>query len=149
MERLLRLLFPPEPRLFPGQRWLNIGLRTVHLVGVAGIGGAYLYAVDEALWLPYWLLAIGAGVALSLVYIASSAVWLLQLKGLAIALKLLLLFAAWRLPQWRAELFIGVVVISALIAHAPGRVRGFLWLPVFRRFYERDGCGVKRVESVD
>ncbi|MFA7096173.1 MAG: hypothetical protein WC383_06765 [Gammaproteobacteria bacterium] len=124
---LKRLLFPPEPRHFPSQRWLNIALRAVHLIGVAGIGGGFLFALEEERWLAFWYLTVGSGVALSLLYLASSAAWLLQLKGIAIVLKVLLLAAALAAPAWRAELFTLVIVLSALIAHAPGRVRGWTW----------------------
>lgn len=37
--RSIDWLFPAESRQFYGQRWLNILLRSVHLLGVAGVGG--------------------------------------------------------------------------------------------------------------
>ncbi|MCW8957907.1 MAG: hypothetical protein OQL21_02570, partial [Gammaproteobacteria bacterium] len=64
-------LFPHQPRNFAGQRWLNIVLRALHLVGVAGIGGSFLFALDEVLWRPYWYLTLGSGIALSLLYLWS------------------------------------------------------------------------------
>ena len=39
--RSIDWLFPAESRQFYGQRWLNILLRSVHLLGVAGVGGGY------------------------------------------------------------------------------------------------------------
>lgn len=125
MASLKTLLFPSEARLFPGQRWLNIALRCLHLVGVAGIGGGFLFSVSEAQWLPFGYLTLGSGVALSLLYLWSDPRWLLQLKGMTIVAKLLLLAAAIGLPGLRAELFLLIVVLSGLIAHAPGSVRGF------------------------
>jgi len=123
--RVARLLFPVNPRLFPGQRWINISLRSIHIIGVAGIGGGFLFGLDEAQWLPFWHLTLATGVILSLLYIWSDAIWLFQLKGLAIVLKVLLLGAAMGLPAWRAELFMLIILISGLIAHAPGWVRGY------------------------
>ena len=120
-----RVLFPATPRRFPGERWINNWLRSAHLVGVAGIGGGYLFGLAEAQWLPFWHLTLGTGVALSLLYLWASVAWLLQLKGLAIVVKLALLALAVLLPPWRGELFILVIVISGLIAHAPGAVRGY------------------------
>ncbi|WP_165873485.1 DUF4175 domain-containing protein [Parasulfuritortus cantonensis] len=119
--------FPTEPRRIPYERWLNIGLRSVHLMAVAGCSAGFLYAADLAVWRPYWLLAVFSGLALSLLYIASSGVWLLQLKGWGILLKLLVLAASFVLVAWRAELFFLVVAMSALIAHAPARVRAWPW----------------------
>lgn len=120
--------FPPNPRLFPGQRGLNILLRSAHLVGVAGIGGGFLFGLDEALWQPWWWLTLSSGVLLTLLYLYSDGRWLLQLKGQVILLKLVLLALACWLPGWQAELFIFMIGLSGLIAHAPGKVRGYtLW----------------------
>lgn len=120
--------FPKQARYFPGQRGINILLRTAHLVGVAGIGGGFLFGLDEALWQPWWWLTLVTGVLLSLLYLYSDGRWLLQLKGQVILLKLALLALALWQSAWRGELFILVIALSALIAHAPGAVRGYsLW----------------------
>jgi hypothetical protein len=124
---MANLFFPPQPRLFPGQRWLNILLRAVHLIGVAGVSGGFLFGLDEALWQPWWWLTLATGVLLTLLYLYSDGRWLLQLKGQVILLKLSLLALAVWLPPWRAELFILVILLSGLIAHAPGAVRGYRW----------------------
>ncbi len=125
---LRALLWPAQPRQFRGQRWLNITLRSLHLVGVAGAGGGFLYPVSPEHWLPFWYLTLFSGGALVLLYLWSSALWLCQLKGLVILLKLALLAAALWLPAWRGPLLLAVVVLSALIAHAPGKLRGWRWL---------------------
>lgn len=125
MNKVVRALFPVKPRLFPGQRWLNISLRSAHLVGIAGIGGGFLFGLNEAQWLPFWHLSLSTGVFLSLLYIWSSAIWLFELSGLIIVIKVLLLGTAVILPAWRAELFTLIILISSLIAHAPGRIRGY------------------------
>lgn len=127
--RAVRVLFPACPRMFPGQRWLNIGLRSAHIIGVAGISGGFLFGLEEMRWMPFWYLTLATGVVLSLLYVWSSAAWLFQLKGLAIVIKLLLLGAAISLPTWRAELFMLIILISGLIAHAPGWVRGYGLVP--------------------
>lgn len=120
-------IFPGQARYFPGQRWFNILLRAAHLIGVAGIGGGFLFGMEQALWRPWWWLTVVTGVLLTLLYLYSDGRWLLQLKGQAILLKLGLLALAFALPPWRAELFVLVILLSALIAHAPGAVRGYRW----------------------
>jgi hypothetical protein len=122
---LRRLLIPSQPRTFPGERWVNIALRCLHLVGVAGVGGGFLFDLEPARWLAFWHLTIYSGVLLTLLYLWGSALWLLQIKGLAIVLKVLLLAVAVAVPAWRGEVFILVIILSGLIAHAPGEVRGF------------------------
>jgi hypothetical protein len=125
MTQVRRLLFPPDPRTFHGERWVNIALRCLHLVGVGGIGGGFLFDLEPARWLPFWYLTLASGVLLTLLYLWGTALWLVQLKGLVIVAKLLLLALALAAPTWQAEAFILVIILSGLMAHAPGEVRGF------------------------
>jgi len=126
--RLKGVLFPPQPRQFRGERWVNIGLRCAHLTGVAGIGGGFLFELEPASWAAYWHLTLATGVVLSLIYLWSTAAWLLELKGTVIMLKNILLGLALAVPEVRGELFVVIIVISGLIAHAPARVRSRRWL---------------------
>ncbi|BAO44654.1 hypothetical protein [Thiolapillus brandeum] len=116
-------LFPEHSRCFPGQRWVNISLRTLHLIGLSGAGYGFFVHGHEMNWEAFLLLTIFSGTAMMLISIWSNGIWLLQLRGQAIMLKLLLLALALALPPWRAALFVGVLVISGLISHAPGNVR--------------------------
>jgi hypothetical protein len=124
---LAQLLFPEPARRFRGERWVNVALRSLHLVGVAGIGGGFLFDQPPAAWETYWHLTVGSGVALSALYLWGTAAWLFELKGLSIVIKTLLLAVALWLPALRAELFVVVVILSGLIAHAPAWVRGYRW----------------------
>ena len=126
---------PPLPRSFPGQRWTDIGLRCAHLIGIAGVGAGFLFALPDAQWLPLRYLALASGGLLMLLYIWSDPTWLLQLKGQAVLLKLALLAIAHFHPVARAELFVVVIVLSGVFAHAPSRVRGYAWGRAVR------GCG--------
>lgn len=128
--RLGRILLPDTPRYLRGERWLNITLRALHLVGVAGIGGGFLFDQDPAAWEAYWYLCIVTGVALVALYLWSTCTWLFELKGLAIVIKTLMLAIAVTWPAARAESFIAILILSGLIAHAPARVRGYRWLRV-------------------
>jgi hypothetical protein len=127
MPNLKTLLFPAEPRRIPYARGLNILFRVIHLIGISGSAAGFFFAIDEAHWLPFWYLALASGIGLSALYIAASAEWLLQLKGLAILAKLLILATSLFATVWRAELFIVVIAISGLIAHAPSKIRGWRW----------------------
>lgn len=121
--RLRRL--PPPPRFLPGQRWLNIALRGLHLVGIAGLAGGFLFGLPEARWAAYGYLTIATGVLLAALYLWTDASWLVKLKGQAVLAKLALLALA--CPAWRAEAFVLVVLLSAFFAHAPDRVRSYAW----------------------
>lgn len=117
------IMFPMQPRGFPGRRWVNITLRTLHLIGVAGLGGAYLYAVPQALWQPYLWLTLLSGVGLVAISVYATALWLLQLRGLVIVFKLALLALMLWWPGFSMPLGMLVIVLSSVIAHAPGDVR--------------------------
>ncbi len=125
---LKALLFPSHSRNFPGKRWVNISLRTLHLIGVAGLGGAYLYAAPRELWEPYLWLSLGSGFALVIISVYSNAIWLLQLRGLLILFKLVLLAVMLCLPGFSQQLGVAVIVFSSVISHAPGNVRYYsIW----------------------
>jgi hypothetical protein len=120
--------FPAVSRSFPGMRWLNITLRTLHLIGVAGLGGAYLYAAAPESWRPYLWLTLFSGTGLIAVSLYANAIWLLQLRGQVILFKLLLLGLMLWWPMFSVELGMGVIVLSSVIAHAPGNLRYYsLW----------------------
>jgi hypothetical protein len=106
---------------------MNITLRGLHLVGVAGLAGGFLFDLPEARWLVYWYLTLATGALLAGLHIWTDASWLLKLKGQAILAKLALLMLAQVHPGWRAEIFVLVIVLSAIFAHAPDRVRSYAW----------------------
>ncbi len=127
---LRQIIFPQESRLFPGQRWVNISLRTLHLLGMAGLGGGYFYAAPGEAWLGFLYLTLVSGLALMLLSIWSNGIWLIQLRGQAILLKVLLLGLMPVWPEQQMFLLIAVIVLSGLISHAPGDVR---YYSVFHR----------------
>lgn len=116
-------LFPENSRFFPGQRWMNIGLRTLHLLGLAGLGAGFLYPGTDEVWRSYLSLTLWSGLGMCLIFAWSNGIWLVQLRGHAILLKILLLALIPLWPDAGATLFITVIVISGLISHAPASVR--------------------------
>ena len=121
------LLFPPQARDFPGLRWLNICLRSAHLVGMAGMGGSYLFSTGLNPLLDFWLITLLSGLAMVGLAIWSNGRWLLQLRGWVILFKLLLL---WLLPWLDGVIangaawgFVVIILLSSVIAQAPGKVR--------------------------
>ena len=119
------LLFPSERRSFTGRRWANVLLRTLHLIGTAGVGGGYLYGAPKEAWLPYLALTIASGFGLIFIEIWASAIWLIQLCGIAILIKVGLLVCVKCFDGYEAYLLVLSIVISGITSHAPGRVRHF------------------------
>ncbi len=118
-----KLFFPSQSRFLPGQRWLNVLFRTSHLVGLAGLGAGFLYSGVGQEWLQYLYLTLASGLGLVFISIYSNAIWLIQLRGLMVLLKLMMMAVIPLFPAFGGEIFITVVVLSGWIAHAPARVR--------------------------
>jgi len=105
------------------KRWTKISLRTLHLVSVAGVGGGVLFALEKDLWLHYWWLALVSGAFMMLMDITANTVWVVQVRGIAIIVKLMLLLLLGLNPGWDNFLLVMMIIISAVISHAPGKVR--------------------------
>ncbi len=118
-------LFPHPPRGFPGRRWVNIALRTVHLLGVAGMGGGWLYGADPEAWRPYLWLTLASGTAMVVLELAATCLWVLQLRGLAVVAKLALIGLDAPFPESTPWVLAAVIVLSSVFAHAPADVRYF------------------------
>lgn len=119
---LFSLLFPRKSRFFYGKRWFNIILRTLHLIGISGVGGAFLYHASTDVWMPYMILTIVSGTIMAALEIWTNGIWLVQLRGLATILKLAILSLTF-LVGLKAYILIPVIAISGIIAHAPANVR--------------------------
>ena len=67
---------------------------------------------------------------MALLYVACSGWWLVEIAGLSMIAKLVPLWVALHWPEARAELYYAVIVLSALVAHAPAPLRH--WSPLDR-----------------
>ena len=105
------------------KRWTKISLRTLHLLAVAGVGGGVLFGLEKGLWINYWWLAMASGILMILIDWISNPVWIIQIRGLVIILKLALLLLLGYNTNWDGMLLIFIIIISAVISHAPGNVR--------------------------
>lgn len=105
------------------KRWTKISLRTLHLLAVAGVGGGILFTLDKDIWIIYWWLAMASGALMMLLDITSNPVWLVQIRGLVIMAKLVLLAFLGSYPAWDTTLLIVIIVVSGVISHAPGKLR--------------------------
>jgi hypothetical protein len=105
-------------------RWMNISLRTVHLIGVAGVGGAFLYQVQVTEWKPYLLLLGISGFAMFLLELKSNIHCALQIRGIVTIVKIALLLMTFYIGM-QAYILISIIVLSGVVSHAPGKVRYF------------------------
>jgi len=117
------IFFPDKSRQFRGKRWLKIALRTGHLLGLAGVGAVFLFnqAIPGS---PYYLyLLVGTGLAMIALDLWSNGIWIYQLRGQAIIIKLFLFAALLTQADYTSTWFIVIVILSGIISHAPGDLR--------------------------
>jgi hypothetical protein len=105
------------------KRWIKISLRTLHILALAGVGGGVFFGLDKGLWINYWWLALASGGLMMLMDIISNSVWLVQVRGVTMFLKLILLLFLGSYPDWDSLLLVVIIIISAAISHAPSKLR--------------------------
>jgi len=118
-----KILSNPEFDRTTIKRWTKISLRTLHILAIAGVGGGILFGLDKEIWINYWWLAMASGILMMLMDIISNPVWLVQVRGVVIELKLILLALMGVYPDWDKVLLVVIIIISAIISHAPGKLR--------------------------
>lgn len=102
------------------RRLTKVLVRTIHLVGMAGLFGAVMLGVSAPVYL--WLTLV-SGLVLVVMEAYSGWIWFVQLRGVALYLKLLLLLLMHYIPQHAVACLIAVVAISGFMSHAPSWIR--------------------------
>ena len=114
----------PRPRDnvrdFPGRRWLNLSLRTIHLGGIVLLGAALLGAGEIA---PGAWLTLLSGLGMFAGDAWANPAHLREVAGVGVLLKLLMVAAMAVQPGWALALSWATLAISALLSHAPGALR--------------------------
>lgn len=109
--------------MIPHGRALNVACRTAHLAAFALLVGGHAWGVSAERLLSALWLTVASGLGLVALELAQTARWLLEARGLLVALKIALLLAipwAW---DYRVPILLTVVVIASVGAHMPGRFR--------------------------
>jgi len=105
------------------RRWLGIALRSAHLVGVTLLGATLLGAP-----VPFGAaLTLASGLGLLASELIDGRIALTELAGAVVLLKLALVAAMWAWPAAGVPLFWGLLVVSAVVSHAPKGLRH--WRP--------------------
>jgi hypothetical protein len=130
---------------FPGRRWVIVALRALHLVAVIALGAQLLGAPAAAGWPAAGVAAVvlGSGLAMLGLDLLAHRQHLRTVAGLTALVKLLLVAILAAVPE--LLLFWVVVVLSAVVSHAPATLRHFVVLPagVFGRHPPRGGVAPK------
>jgi hypothetical protein len=106
-----------------GRRLVKVLLRCTHLVGMAGLVGTVMASGSGAgLW--FWVTLLSGLALLGLDAIASP-IWFVQLRGVALYVKLLLLIPLHGHPELAIWWLMAMIVLSGFFSHAPGWIRYF------------------------
>jgi membrane-bound ClpP family serine protease len=104
------------------RRLSKVIVRALHLVGISGVFGAAMAHSPEPV---YFALAIVSGVVLVVMEAYSGWFWFVQLRGVAVFMKLLLLLPMHLYPEAAIPCLIAMIVISGFMSHAPSWIRYF------------------------
>jgi len=121
--RLSAILFPATPRRIPHDRWINIAVRTAHLMTSSILLGGHVFAVSADRLILSLYLTIASGVGLVLLELYTSCRWIYLGKGALVILKLALLIAAGVWWEERVVFLLLVVLIGSVGSHMPARFR--------------------------
>ena len=105
------------------KRWLKVVIRSLHIVGIAGVSGGIFFELPPEAWRGYVHLAVATGLLLITVDSFSNHHWFTQVRGVAIYCKLGLLCLLGLGPPTSHYSLVAILLISGVIAHAPGKFR--------------------------
>lgn len=114
----------PRPRDnirdFPGKRWLNVALRTLHICGIILLGASLAGAAPPLFAV---LVTVISGSLMFAIDLWANPAHIRETAGFGVLVKLLLVGGMALAPTIAAPLFWLMVVLSTLLSHAPGGLR--------------------------
>ena len=119
-------------------RLVNVGCRTLHLVGVSALFGSVLWGVPAERLGPALWLTVGSGVGLLAAEALTGVAWLWEGRGLLALAKLGILLAVPLAGTYAVGLLGLAMVVAAVGSHMPARIRHGVWIPAARAA-ARDG----------
>ncbi|OGS08738.1 MAG: hypothetical protein A2270_04080 [Elusimicrobia bacterium RIFOXYA12_FULL_51_18] len=114
-------------------RPLRIALRTVHILGFSVLFGGHWFNLPREALLPwlYWTIFSGAGITALEIYAGFD--WFLQLAGVMVLGKLVILSLIPLFWEQRLTLLSFVMIIGSVGSHMPGSLRHFRLFPLRKR----------------
>lgn len=104
------------------RRLIKVIVRTIHLVAIAGFFGNAMTGSYETV---YTTMTLVSGAVLTLMEASSGWIWFVQLRGVFLFIKLLILLLIHIYPNATVAGLIAVIALSGFISHAPSWIRYF------------------------
>ncbi len=117
------LLFPAEPRSFPYRRTVRTVLRTAHILAGGVLLGGNVFGVHGGQLESWWAWTMVTGVLLLLTDLHASLAVLLEVRGVAVALKLLLVALIPLFPAATVFLLGLTLAVGGISSHMSRRYR--------------------------
>jgi len=112
-----------SPRPLPGVRPLRTTLRTAHLIAFGTLYGGHIYGLPAERLHAALFATVGSGAALMALEMYRTPLWLIQIRGLATVVKIILVASVALLWDVRVWLLTAAIVVGSVSSHMPGRYR--------------------------
>ncbi len=122
-KKLVSTLFPKEPRDFSYRRGVRIALRAAHIFTAGTLLGGYIFDQPVAVLEPWLFGTVISGFLLLATDLHASLAVLLELRGLGVLVKLVLLALVPVFWDAHISLLIAALMIGAVTSHMPGKYR--------------------------
>ncbi len=116
-------LFPDPPRDFPLRRALRALLRALHILAGGVLLGGYVFTAPADALELWWIATVVSGGLLLATDLHASCALLLEVRGVIVAGKLLLLLLVPLAGAYATVVLSAVLMIGAIGSHMPGRYR--------------------------
>jgi hypothetical protein len=110
-------------RPVPGLRPLRTTLRAAHVVAVAAFYGGHVYGASSERLGPAVVAVVATGIAFTILEVVRAPVWVVQVRGLAVYLKVVLMLAVIVGAPAPVLLLTVALVVGVVASHMPGRYR--------------------------
>lgn len=112
------------------RRTADIAFRTIHTLSTSILLGGHFFGAPKERLLPFLIITILTGVALIMSSCHFDRYWINRASGVAVIFKLLLLSLVLVWWEHRVLIFIGVMLIGAVVSHAPSWFRNSMIISV-------------------
>jgi len=119
------VLFPAPARPVPHERWINIALRSGHIVSSGVLLGGHVFGISPDQLFAWLIATVATGLGLIALDLYRSFDWFYLGQGVLVVLKVLLTAAAGLWWDQRVGLLVAVALIGSLGSHMPSRYRHY------------------------
>ena len=117
------ILFPAQPRTFPYRRTIRTCLRALHILTTGVLLGGHMFDQPPEILLAWLWGSIVSGLLLFATDLHASCAVLIELRGMAVFVKILLLLLIPLMWESRVSLLIASLIIGAVSSHIPRTYR--------------------------